>query len=129
MQRVLLDTHSFLWFITVDPKLSAPARRVISAGANELLLSIASAWEIAIKVSLGRLPISEPLETFIPEQLRLNRIQLLPIELRHTFEAARLPLFHRDPFDRLLIAQAIAESLPVVSADPAFDSYPIRRLW
>ena len=129
MVRVLLDTHSFLWFITADSKLSAPAQRIIATGSNEPFLSVACVWEIAVKVSIGRLPLPEPLDTFIPEQLRINRIGLLPIELRHTFAVARLPLHHRDPFDRLLIAQALAEGLPIVSADPAFDSYPVQRLW
>lgn len=118
MLRVLLDTHSFLWFVTADPKLSAPAQRIIATGSNEPLLSVACVWEIAIKVSIGRLPIPESLDTFIPEQLRINRIGLLAIELRHTFEVARLPLHHHDLFDRLLIAQALAEGLPIVSADP-----------
>lgn len=129
MLRALLDTHSFLWFVTANPKLSATAKRLISVGSDEFLLSVASVWEIAIKVNIGRLPIPEPLDTFIPEQLRVNRIGLLPIEPRHCFEVARLHLHHRDPFDRLLIAQAIIEGLPIVSADSAFDSYPIERLW
>lgn len=129
MLRILLDTHSFLWFITGDPKLSASAQRIIATGSNKLFLSIASVWEIAIKVSIGRLPIPEQLDTFIPAQLRINRIELLPIELRHTFEVARLPLHHRDPFDRLLIVQAITDGFPIVSADSAFDSYPVQRLW
>jgi PIN domain nuclease of toxin-antitoxin system len=124
-----LDTHSFLWFVTEDPKLSAVAQRVIAEGGNEPILSAACVWEIGIKVSIGRLPIPAPLDSFIPEQLRINRISLLPIELRHIFEMTRLPLHHRDPFDRLLIAQAIVEGLPVVSADPAFDNYPIQRIW
>lgn len=126
---VLLDTHAFLWFITADPRLSAPARQVLSTGGNQVLLSLASVWEIAIKVAIGRLPLPLPLDTFIPEQLRINRIELLPISLEHTYEVARLPLHHRDPFDRLLIAQAIRESIPVVSADEAFDSYPVQRYW
>jgi PIN domain nuclease of toxin-antitoxin system len=129
MPRLLLDTHSFLWFVTADPKLSAPAQRLIATGANEPLLSVACVWEIAIKVSIGRLPLPEPLHTFIPEQLRVNRIEVLPIELRHTFEVARLPLHHRDPLDRLLIAQVLVEGLPIVSADTVFDHYPIQRLW
>lgn len=127
--RLLLDTHSFLWFVTEDPKLSTSARRIIATGSNELLLSVACVWEIAIKVSIGRLPIPGPLDTFIPEQLRINRIGLLPIELKHIFEVTRLSLHHRDPFDRLLIAQALTEGLPIVSADPAFDSYSVQRLW
>lgn len=129
MPRIVLDTHSFLWFVTADPKLSATAERLISIGSNEVLLSVASVWEIAIKVSIGRLPIPKLLDVFIPEQLRSNRIGLLPIEPRHAFEVARLPLHHRDPFDRLLVAQALVEGLPIVSVDSAFDSYPIERLW
>jgi len=89
MLRVLLDTHSFLWSVTADPKLSAPAQRIIAAGSNEPFLSVACVWEIAIKVNIGRLPIPEPLDTFIPEQLRINRIGLLPIELRHTLSASQ----------------------------------------
>jgi len=127
--RTLLDTHTFLWFIAADSKLSTRAEQTIRQGNNELLLSVASAWEIAIKVGLGRLPIPEPLETFIPDQLRINRILLLSIEVAHTFGVARLPLHHRDPFDRLILAQAIAEDLPIVSGDAAFDAYPVQRIW
>lgn len=87
-------------------------------------------WEIAIRVNLGKLPIPLPLETFVPEQLRMNRIRLLPMELHHTFEVSRMmPLHHRDPFDRIIIAQAKLEDLELVSADAAFDAYPARRLW
>jgi len=129
MARMLLDTHSFLWFVTEDAKLSAVAERLIADATNEPILSAACVWEIAIKVSIGRLPIPAPIESFIPEQLRINRISLLPIELKHLFEITRMPLHHRDPFDRMLIAQAIVEGLPVVGADPAFDKYPIQRLW
>jgi PIN domain nuclease of toxin-antitoxin system len=120
--RLLLDTHAFLWFITADPRLSATAEQAIRRSGDTPLLSIASVWEIAIKVQLQRLPIPQPLDVFIPEQLRVNRIGLLPIELNHTFEIARLPLHHRDPFDRILIAQAIREGIPVVSVDGAFDA-------
>ena len=127
--RLLLDTHAFLWFITGDPKLSTAAERAIRDGGNELWLSLASVWGIAIKVRLDRLPIPEPLDTFIPTQLRTNRIQLLPIEVQHTFEVARLPLHHRDPFDRLLICQARAEGMPIVTVDSAFAAYDIDRVW
>lgn len=127
--RALLDTHSFLWFVSADPKLSSKAEGLISEGANELLLSVASVWEVAIKVSLGRLPLAAPVHEFIPEQLRRNWIDLLPIEASHTFEVARLPFHHRDPFDRLLIAQALVENLPIVSADSAFDDYKVERIW
>jgi PIN domain nuclease of toxin-antitoxin system len=127
--RLLLDTHTFLWFITEDRRLSKTAERLIRDGRNELLLSVASIWEVAIKVRLDRLPIPEPLEKFIPDQLQLNRTHLLPIDLRHTFAVARLPLHHRDPFDRLLICQAQVEGLPIATADPAFSSYEIEVLW
>jgi PIN domain nuclease of toxin-antitoxin system len=127
--RLLLDTHAFLWFITADPKLSAAAGQAIRDGANTPMLSIASVWEIAIKVNQGRLPLPQPLDRFIPQQLEINRIGILPIELQHTYEIARMPLHHRDPFDRLLISQAIAEGIPLVSTDSAFDAYPVKRLW
>ena len=127
--RLLLDTQAFLWFITGDPKLSAPAERALRDGTNDLLLSIASVWEIAIKVGLHRLPIPEPLETFVPHQLRLNRIQLLPIDLTHAVEVARLPPHHRDPFDRLLICQARVEGIPIVTADGVFSSYTVETFW
>ena len=127
--RILLDTHAFLWFITADPKLSANAERAIRDPENTPLLSIASVWEIAIKMNQGRLPIPLPLHQFISQQQQANRIEILPIELEHTYEIARLPLHHRDPFDRLLIAQAMVANLPLVSTDSAFDAYPVQRLW
>lgn len=127
--RLLLDTHAFLWFITADAQLSSAAESAIRKPGNEAFLSTASVWEIAIKVSLGKLPIPLPLDTFIPAQLQLNRITLLPIELQHAFEVSRMALHHRDPFDRIIIAQAQVEDLDVVSADAMFDAYPVRRLW
>lgn len=127
--RLLLDTHTFLWFITADAQLSVAAERAIRAPGNAAFLSVASVWEIAIKVNLGKLPIPLPLDGFIPEQLRLNRTALLPIEMQHAFEVSRMPLHHRDPFDRIIIAQAQVENLDLVSADAAFDAYPVRRLW
>ena len=127
--RVLLDTHAFLWFITADPKLSTQAAQVIRDGRNDVLLSLASVWEIAIKVSIGRLPIPQPLDTFVPQQLGFNRIGLLPVELRHALAIARLPLHHRDPFDRMLVVQAQADDIPIVSADTTLDAYGVQRLW
>jgi PIN domain nuclease of toxin-antitoxin system len=127
--RLLLDTHAFLWFITADPRLSPTAEQMIRDGSNQAMLSVASVWEMAIKVNLGRLPIPQPLDTFIPTQLRLNRISILPLELSHTFEVARMPLHHRDPFDRLLIAQATTEHLPLLSTDAVFDAYSVSRVW
>jgi PIN domain nuclease of toxin-antitoxin system len=97
--------------------------------ANEKFLSVASLWEIAIKLSIGKLALSSPFEMLIPQQLSLNGIQLLNINLAHTVVIASLPFHHRDPFDRLLIAQAMVEKMPVISIDAAFDVYPIIRRW
>ena len=125
----LLDTHTFLWFVTRDAKISGAALAVLRDPANTLLLSMASVWEMAIKVGLGRLPIPQPLDVFVPEQARRNRIDLLPISFAHAVRVATLPHHHRDPFDRLLVAQALVEDLPVVGRDAAFDAYGVRRVW
>ncbi len=127
--NLLLDTHSFLWFIDDNPKLSANARKLIESAGNRIFLSTASLWEMAIKFSLGKLTLAQPFEAFIPQQLSLNRIELLHITISHTAAVSVLPFHHRDPFDRLLIAQAQIESMPVVGNDVAFDAYSITRLW
>ena len=126
---LLLDTHTFLWFIDGSPDLSAAARALIEDRANTSFLSVASAWEMAIKVSIGRLTLAEPLELLLPAQLDANGIALLPIELRHTLHVASLPFHHRDPFDRMLIAQSAVEKMPLVSVDAVFDDYGVQRLW
>jgi PIN domain nuclease of toxin-antitoxin system len=110
-------------------KLSEKARALIEDEHNENLLSMASLWETAIKFSLGRLILSEPFDVLIPQQLSLNGMELLDIELSHIVVVSTLPFYHRDPFDRLLIAQCIVEQLPILSADSAFDAYPVERLW
>ena len=127
--KLLLDTHAFLWFIMGSANLSDKARILIEDPANERLLSVASLWEIAIKASLGKLALSSSFEDLIPEQLRLNGIGLLNIRVDHLSVLTTLPFHHRDPFDRLIIAQAILEKFPVVSIDAAFDTYGITRLW
>lgn len=127
--KILLDTHAFLWFIDDHPRLSSHAQSLIEDGANDALLSIASVWEMAIKMSLGKLTLRDSLGEFVPEQLRINGIDLLPITVPHAAVVATLPPHHRDPFDRLLIAQSIQEGIPLVSADVSFDDYPITRLW
>lgn len=127
--QILLDTHTFLWYILTNPQLSARAKALIQASENEKLLSIASPWETSIKVSTGKLMLSEPLEAYFAEQMRLNSIQLLPITLAHIARVSTLPFHHRDPFDRLLIAQSLTEGIPLVSADSAFDAYGVARLW
>jgi len=127
--KLLLDTHAFLWFIAGSERLSATARQLIEESANQPFLSAASLWEMAIKLSLGRLHLGRSFEELIPEQMRLNGIQLLGIEIEHVTPVTTLPFHHRDPCDRLIVAQAMVEQTPIVSADPAFDAYPIQRLW
>jgi PIN domain nuclease of toxin-antitoxin system len=126
--RVLLDTHAFLWGVADDPRLSAPGREAI-ADASERFLSIASCWEMAIKASRGRLTLEKPIEKFIPEQLERNPFRLLSIDLDDVARVATLPFHHRDPFDRLLIAQALNDELAIVSADPILGKYGVKRVW
>lgn len=127
--RLLLDTHTFLWFVLNDIHLSALAHALITDPNNTKLISPASYWELAIKVSTGRLVLTEPYDVFMQGQMNRNIFEVLPIDVSHTAVVATLPFHHRDPFDRLLIAQAIAEKIPVLSADPVFDAYPVTRLW
>lgn len=127
--KVLLDTHSFLWWVTDDPRLSPRAREIIGNGENTLLFSAASAWEIAIKARLGRLVLSEPVAEFVPDQLALNAIESLPIALNHALAAGSLPDHHRDPFDRMLVAQGQAENMPILTGDPLIAQYEVEILW
>lgn len=127
--RLLLDTHSFLWFIAGSASLSPTAWTLIEDADNQPLLSMASLWEMAIKLSIGKLSLGEPFETLIPEQMQLNGIELVQIEMAHVVVVAKLPFHHRDPFDRLLIAQAMVKQIPIVSGDPAFDPYSVKLLW
>jgi len=127
--RALLDTSSFLWFVSGSDKLSGPANNFISDFNNQLILSSASLWEIAIKISLGKLELLQPYNQFIPQQLEENDIAILSIELRHLNKLIDLPFHHRDPFDRLIIAQAITEELAVISPDQIFVKYPVKLIW
>jgi PIN domain nuclease of toxin-antitoxin system len=127
--RLLLDTHSFLWFISGSDRISETARGLIEDSDNQPLLSMASLWEMAIKVSIGRLDLARPFEELIPEQMMLNGIGILDIQMEHVAEVVRLPFHHRDPFDRLLIAQAQVEAVPIVGADETFDAYAVTRMW
>jgi len=127
--KFLLDTSTFLWFIGNSPELSDQARQLLKAGGNQLYLSIASVWEMAIKVSVGKLTLARPLTVFIPEQLAANRIELLPMGIAHLGLVSQFPLHHKDPFDRLLAAQSLVEQMPIVSSDPQFDLYGVQRLW
>jgi len=127
--KVLLDTHVFLWWITDSPRLSSRAREVIGDGENVLFFSAASGWEIAIKMQLGRITLPAPPERFIVEQLSRNAIESLPVYLSHALHVHRLPLHHRDPFDRLLIAQSQLEGLPILTADPLISHYEVTVIW
>jgi PIN domain nuclease of toxin-antitoxin system len=127
--RLLLDTHAFLWFVLGDPQLSARARALIEDRNNEKLISPASYWELAIKISTGKYLLHEPYQDFMRRAIADNGFVILPIEPRHTAVVATLPFHHRDPFDRLLIAQAIVEQIPILSNDPVLDAYPVTRLW
>jgi PIN domain nuclease of toxin-antitoxin system len=127
--RALIDTSTFLWSISDSNKLSDKARRVIADLENDILLSVASLWEIAIKTSLGKLELLLPFNRLIPEQLEQNTITVLPIEVSHLSGIIDLPFYHRDPFDRLIIAQSLAEQLPVITKDAAFSQYPIQLIW
>jgi PIN domain nuclease of toxin-antitoxin system len=127
--RLLLDTHAFLWFVLNDPQLSATAGRLISDPANDVLISPASYWEIAIKVALRKLDLHAPYDDFMQRAIVGNDFEILPIEPRHTSLLTTLPFHHRDPFDRLIVAQAIVENIPLISVDAVLDQYPITRLW
>ncbi len=127
--RVLLDTHAFLWFILDDPQLSPTAKAVIENPANDVAVSPASYWEIAIKIQLGKYSLHSPFRQFFESHIAANAFEIIPVEPRHIEPLTTLPLHHKDPFDRLIIAQAMVEGIPVVSADGAFDAYSVTRLW
>ncbi len=124
--KLLLDTHVFLWWIADDPALKRAARKAIGSKDNECLVSIVSLWEIAIKKSLGKLEAPEPLASFFAEELAANEFGLLNLEIAHVARVASLPFHHRDPFDRLLAAQAIEASLEFISSDPVFRKYGVK---
>ena len=127
--RALLDTHAFLWWITNDPRLSKKVREIISDGENELFLSVASGWEMAIKAGLGRLQLPPNPEHFILEQMALNAIESLPVQMSHALHVYKLPAHHRDPFDRMLIAQAQLQNLPILTVDPQIARYSVKVIW
>jgi PIN domain nuclease of toxin-antitoxin system len=127
--RLLLDTHSFLWFILDDPQLSPAAKAAIEDPANDIEISPASYWEIAIKIALGNFKLPQPYEPFMEQQIAANRFRILAIELRHTALLTTMPHHHKDPFDRLLVAQALMEGIPLVSGDAQLDAYGVTRLW
>ena len=130
--QLLIDTHVFLWFVGNAKELSKTAKNTIENGQNEIFISIASLWEISIKTALGKLTINGKYESVI-DDLNDNSIQILPINFAHTIEQNRLPFHHRDPFDRIIVSQAIVENMDLISADTTFDDYvtgtKIKRIW
>jgi PIN domain nuclease of toxin-antitoxin system len=126
---ILLDTHTFLWLTSHSALLSQYIKSLFSEPQNDFYLSLASIWEMAIKIKIGKLHVPSPLLQFISEQVSQNEIKLLNIKLEHVIEIAELPLHHRDPFDRLLIAQSLVENMPIASVDKVFDDYAVQRLW
>lgn len=127
--RILLDTHAFLYWVLDSGRLSPAARKVFQDPGNELLWSAASSWEVSIKYALGRIELSKSPKELFPGLLRRQRIGSLPVEHSHAFRVAELPPHHRDPFDRLLIAQAQVERIPILSRDPAFRDYDVKTMW
>ena len=127
--KALLDAHAFIWWVLDAPGLSDPCRDILSDGANEVLLSVASSYEIAYKAEQGRLTLPEPPARYIQSRLAANGFGSLSIELSHALRAGTLPRIHGDPFDRLLVAQAQIEDLPILTADPAIGRYDVETIW
>lgn len=124
----LLDTQALIFFFENDPALSAKAKSLIEDTENQIIVSTASLWEMAIKINIGKLKPTQPLRTFF-ERIPIEDMELLPVEPDHILAVSSLPLHHRDPFDRIIIAQAMVENLEVIGNDVAFDDYPVKRVW
>ena len=129
MTRYLLDTHTFLWLASDDARLSDECKRVYLDAGSDLYLSVASVWEMALKVSLGKLVLGRPLRRLLEIATNEQSIRLLNISPEHALQVESLPFHHRDPFDRLIIAQSLIEGFPVVGRDEAFDAYGVTRVW
>ena len=127
--RILLDTHTFLWWLTESSRLSDTVRRTIFDPSVEKLISAATAWEITTKHRLGKLPDADPIASDIPGAIAAQGFKELPLSVADAARAGALPGPHRDPLDRMLIAQALSRDLVLISNDAAFDRYPVRRLW
>ena len=127
--KAILDTHVFLWWNMNDPQLSKIAREIISDGRNELFLSAASAWEIAIKAARGRLMLPDYPAKYVADRLAFHHFQALPIQVSHALQVYSLPEIHRDPFDRLLVAQSQLEALPILTADTSIARYEVVTIW
>jgi PIN domain nuclease of toxin-antitoxin system len=129
MKEYLIDTHILLWFVTDDPRLSKKAKKIYCAEASRLYISIASVWEMAIKISLQKLSVKMPLARFIEEHVLGNAIEILSLSLVHVTHVEKLPFHHRDPFDRLIVSQALIEKVPIISIDTTLDQYGVKRVW
>lgn len=127
--RLLLDTHAFLWWVNDSPQLSQAAREAIADAGNSVFFSVVSAWEMVIKSKLGKLGVPQSLSDFLTDQLQRNSFEILPVYLPHALQVADLPDYHRDPFDRLLIAQALIQNMRIVSGDPQIHRYPVDVVW
>ena len=127
--RVLIDTHVLIWWTGESNQLSLLVRDMLADQQTEPVLSMASIWEMQIKTSLGKLSLQMDLPTLVETEMSRNRFILLPIELKHIYKLNDLPLHHKDPFDRLLIAQSVIEAMPIISIDEKFDAYGVQRLW
>lgn len=127
--KLLLDTHAFIWWASAPERLSDEALAACQGRNNSLILSVASVWEMQIKLQLGKLKLKSSLNSLIETQQRANDLQILPVELRHVLALSDLPPHHKDPFDRLLIAQALAEDALLVSADAMFSRYSVKLFW
>lgn len=127
--KALLDTHAFLWWITDNPQLSSTVKYILSNRSNQIFFSAASGWEIAIKAQVGKLDLPSNPEIYIAEQLEINSFQILPIELKHSLQTYYLPNHHKDPFDRILVAQSQVENLPLLTRDGKISLYEINIIW
>lgn len=127
--RLLVDTHAMLWWLRDDSRLSHRARAILEDGGNELLWSLASSWEIAVKIRSGKLELDRPLERLYAELVTEQGVDLLPVSHDHCARVADLPLHHRDPFDRMLVVQAQHARVPVLTADPKLGAYEVQLLW
>jgi len=126
--KCLIDTHTFLWFVLADSRLSAKARELI--GISEIVyVSPASYWEIGIKISLGKYLLPEPFAEFMERELNQNDFTILPITIAHASKISKLPFHHRDPFDRMMVAQSLVENVPLLSCDEILDDYGVIRIW
>jgi len=127
--RLLLDTHVFLWWIMDDQQLPARVRALMADGENELFLSAASCWEIAIKTGIGKITLPSHPDAFIADQMTANAVQGLPITASHALQVFHLPTHHRDPFDRMIVSQSQLENMPVITSDKLFHKYKVKTLW